>query len=67
MFSTKPADGHPQQFVAGCVGRALHDNLELLGSPRGAQDAQLTQPERARGEVGHDQLFAHRQCLDACG
>ena len=67
MSSTKPADGHPQQFVAGRVGCALHDDLELLGSPRGAQGAQLTQPERARGEVGHDQLLARRQRLDARG
>ena len=29
MPAAEPADGHPQQFVAGRVGRALHDDLEL--------------------------------------
>ena len=35
VAAAEPGDGHPQQFVAGLVGRSLHDDLERR--PRGAR------------------------------
>ena len=65
MSSTKPADGHPQQFVAGRIGRALHDDLELLArAARRSERADRSTRQRQR--VGRLRPAARGHSLRRC-